>query len=485
MSRNARSGIIYAFEPYTAFVRPQSVGEGTDTLHFMPSPPLGPVAPPPSGSLLRILGLSFGIAAALGGTIGVGILRAPGIVATHLPDPAWIVGIWVAGGVYALLGTLCVIELSTSMPKAGGWYVYTREAFGDFPAFVVGWSFWLALSASLGYISIAFSEYLVVFVPGLSAWGRNAGLAVLVGFTAFQFLGLRPVSWFTEFTGILKGVVFLGLVAACFLFAPDQPPVAAMTPAVAVAWLPGLVLAAQAVVKTYDGWYSPFFFTEEDRNPTRNVPRAMLIGTGTVIVIFVGLNAAMLSILTVPEIAGSKLPAADAFARIFGGATGRVLTGLAILSIAGLLNTIFMSAPRILFAMARDGLFFSRASHVTAGGVPSFATLFSGGAALVLVFGGNFERVFAMSAFMSVVCYTVGYSALFVLRRKHPDWPRPFKVWGYPWVPAAALLGSVAFLAGSIKEDTASAGWSLVALAASYPVFLVLRRAQRRAPVLR
>ena len=441
-------------------------------------------SPAPTGSLLRILGLSFGIAAALGGTIGVGILRAPGIVATQLPDPFWIVAIWLIGGVYVLLGTLCVIELSTSMPKAGGWYVYTRAAFGDFPAFVVGWSFWLALSAALGYISIAFSEYLAVFVPSLTNWGRNSGLAVLIAFTGFQFLGLRPVSWFLEFTGLLKGVVFLGLVAACFLFAPEQSPVVKMAqPIAAAAFLPGLVLAAQAVVKTYDGWYSPFFFTEEDKNPTRNVPRAMLIGTCTVIVIYVGLNVAMLSILSVPEMASSKLPAADAFARVFGGATGRVMTGLAVLSIAGLLNTVFMSAPRILYAMARDGLFFSKAAHVTRSGVPSVATLFSGGAALVLVFGGNFERVFAMSAFMSVVCYTVGYSSLYVLRKKHPEWPRPFKVWGYPWVPLAALLGSIAFLVGAIMEDTASAGWSLVALAVSYPVFLLLRRAQRRAVV--
>jgi APA family basic amino acid/polyamine antiporter len=425
--------------------------------------------------------VGFGIAASIGGTIGVGILRAPGIVATQLPHASWIAAAWLAGGVFAFLGTLCVIELGTSLPKAGGWYVFTREAFGDFPGFVIGWSYWLSVASALSYASVALGEYLAALVPALGGLGRSLGIAILISFLVFQMAGLRPVSRFQELTGYLKGLVFLSLAGACFWFAPHHPaspaaPPLPIRPAVPIFF--GLVVALQAIVKTYDGWQTPCFFTEEDRNPQRNLPRSMMAGTLIVTIIYVGLNLAFLSILTVEEIAGSKLAAATAFAKLFGGLTGKVITALAVLNIAGLLNTLYLTAPRILFAMSRDGMFYHRASAVNPRGVPVFATLFSGLAGLLMLFSGSFERIFAFSTVLSVICYAGGYASLFALRRKHPEWPRPFRVWAYPAVPLIALLGSLLLIFGTVMEDVRSAIWAAGLMALSYPAYRLVRTAQ-------
>ena len=424
--------------------------------------------------------MGFGIAASLGGTIGVGILRAPGIVATHLPNSTWIIATWIAGGIFAFLGTLCVIELGTSMPKAGGWYVYTRKAFGDFPGFVIGWSFWLAVTSSLGYASIALGDYLGVLMPTLVISGRFLGAAILIGFLLFQMLGLRPVSWFQEFTGFAKGAVLLALVFACLWFAARLPPTEQMHAVEPVhgVWfaLSAIVAAMQAVIKTYDGWYTPSCFIEEDKNPTRNLPRAMMWGTGLVTVIYVGMNIALLSVLTIPEMAGSNLAAATAFEKIFGTITGKVITSLAVLNIAGLLSTLFLAAPRVLFAMARDGMFFRRAAVVNAKGVPVFATVFTGVTALLMASSGSFDRVFAVSAILAVICYAAGYASLFALRRRFPELPRPFKVWGYPVIPIVALVGSLLFILGTIVEDHTNSLLAAFMVGLSYPVYVLLRR---------
>lgn len=388
-------------------------------------------------TLQRILGVAFGIAAALGCTIGVGILRAPGIVAARLDQPGWIITAWICGGVLALLGTLCVIELGTSVPQAGGWYAYTRKAFGDFPAFIVGWSFWLALVSAVSYASTALGEYLSSLVPALAGRDQWVANVALVGFWLFQLTGLKPVSRFEEITGFLKGIVFLGIGVACFIFAPaslSESTTVRPEPTEGMLALPLMfIFALQSVVKTYDGWQAPCYFTEEDINPSRNLPRSMITGTSLIILIYVFLNLAILSILTVPEIAASQLPVATACTKLFGPVTGKIITSIAVLSLMGLLNTLFLSAPRVLFAMARDAMFFHSASEVNRQGIPVLALTVSGGVAFVFMnMSDSFERIFAMSAVLTVVCYAAGYSSLFVLRRKYPNLPRPFKTWGYP-----------------------------------------------------
>jgi APA family basic amino acid/polyamine antiporter len=221
--------------------------------------------------------------------------------------------------------------------------------------------------------------------------------------------------------------------------------------------LAGLVAALQAVVITFGGWQSALYFTEEDRDPVRNLPRAMIGGVLAVIVIYLLVNLALLVILPVPNLAGSKLPAADAAQLIIGAHGGQIITVLSIVSLVPLLNAIMMIGTRILFALGRDRLFWSRTADVNAGGTPGVATLVTTVVAIVLIATGTFQRLIAIAAFFLAVNYAICCLALVVLRRREPATARPFRAWGYPWSAAIVVAGALAFLASALVGDTTSA----------------------------
>ena len=219
-----------------------------------------------SGHLRRVLGVGFGLAVSIGGTIGVGILRTPGLVAEQLHAPLTIVLLWVAGGIYTLLGASCLTELAVMLPRAGGFYVYVRRAFGNTAGFAVGWTDWLMYCSILGYLSIAIAEFIAAF--GLTSAGaiRSLSVLILVSIVALQWLGIRISSLFQELTTSLKCVAFLALVAACLLVSTAGYSSAGIPSSMT---LSGLVIALQAIVITYGGWQSPLYFIEEDRDPAR------------------------------------------------------------------------------------------------------------------------------------------------------------------------------------------------------------------------
>ncbi len=426
-----------------------------------------------TGRLLRLLGVSFGIAVTIGGTVGAGILRTPGMVAAELDSSFLIVVIWVLGGVYSLLGTTSVCELGTALPSAGGWYVYTRRALGEYAGFVVGWSDWLAQSAALAFLATALGEYVVALVPGLSGWHRTIAIATLALFALIQWRGLRSSSKVQELTSLAKGLAFFAFVVVCFLLAPrSAEPESAVSQG--FRFVP-FVLALQAVIVTYDGWYSAIYFTEEDRDPARNLPRSAFAGVLATIVIYLLVNLALLYTLTVPEIASSSLPAADAASRIFGAHGGDVITVLSLVSLLSIVNAVMLLATRIVFAMSRDGLFFGSASTVNPRGTPAVALSFTALAAALLVASGTFERLVAIAAFFFVVVYVSGFVSLFVLRRTEPELPRPYRAWGYPWTTGVALLGSILFLAGNGVSDPENTAYGLLLMALSYPLYRALR----------
>ena len=425
------------------------------------------------GRLLRLLGVAFGVAVTVGGTIGAGILRTPGIVAGHLLDPWLIAGAWPLGGAYALVGTLSVVELGTALPAAGGWYVYARRAFGDGVGFVVGWSDWLAQSAALAYLTVSVADFAVTLAP-------------LAAFALIQWLGLRESSWTQQATSLLKGLALLAFVAVCFVHGPErEAPEAASAGApgtgLALLTLVGAVIALQSVIVTYDGWYSAIYFTEEDRDPGRNLPRSALGGVLATIVIFLLVNLALLRVLSVPELAAASLPAAAVAQAIFGGAGGPIVTALALMSLLSVVNAVLMIGTRIVFAIARDALFGSFATRVSLSGTPVPAMLLTTGASMLLVLSGSFEQLIAISAVLLVFVYASGFLALFVLRRREPDLPRPFSVPGYPWLPLVALAGSLAFLAGNVVSDPRRSAWAAGLLALSYPAFRLLAARGRAA----
>jgi APA family basic amino acid/polyamine antiporter len=409
--------------------------------------------------LLRILGVAFGLAVIVGSTLGIGILRTPGLVAAQLTSRSSILVVWLVGGVYTLLGSVCLTELGTMLPQAGGYYVYARRAFGDTVGFAVGWSDWITYCAVLGYVTIAMGEFSAVLVPSLSPAIKLIAVGVLVFFAALQWAGLRMSSLFQEATTAVKFLAFLALVAAAFAHAASSPAPAAdratllpHAPGVA-----GLVVALQSVVITYGGWQSALYFTEEDRDPRRNLSRSMIGGVMSVLVIYLLVNLALLSVLSVAELARSTLPAADAAKVIFGGRGAQIITLLSLVSLPPLVNAIMMIGTRILFAMGRDGLLWRGTAVVNERGTPVTATLVTIAVAVVLIWSGTFQKLVAVASFFLAANYCVSCLALVMLRRREPLRERPFRAWGYPWSAGIVLAGAAAFLIGVLLGDTRTA----------------------------
>jgi APA family basic amino acid/polyamine antiporter len=358
------------------------------------------------------------------------------------------------------------------LPQAGGYYVYARRAFGDTAGFAVGWSDWITYCAVLGYVSIAMGEFTALLLPSLAGYEKTVSMAALAGLAGLQLAGLRVSSRFQEITTAVKCAAFLLVVVAALLFAPSVPASAVAAPQTAS--FAGLIVALQSVVITYGGWQSGLYFSEEDRDPARNLPRSMIGGVAAVIVVYLLVNVALLSLLPIPDLARSTLPAADAAQVLVGRRGGEIITILSIVSLPPMLNAILMIGTRILFAMGRDGLLWSRASAVNRGGTPSTALIATTVVALALVATGTFQRLVAVVAFYLAANYVVCCLALFVLRKTQPALPRPFRAWGYPWSAALVLIGAAAFLVGAAVGDPINAAAAVALVAAGFVIRLMV-----------
>ncbi|HEX8773359.1 MAG TPA: APC family permease [Pyrinomonadaceae bacterium] len=433
------------------------------------------------GRLLRIFGVGFGVAGAVGGTIGAGILRTPGLVAAQLGDATLITGAWIFGGVYALLGAISVAELGASLPLAGGWYVYARRAFGEYAGFTVGWMDWLGNCASLAWVAITIGEYSVLLVPRLSGGVKVIAIGVILFFSLLHLAGARAGGNSQKLLSLVKALAFIALVAACFVYGGKNAEAAAPAqtalklPSTAAAMFIAVVFALQAIITTYDGWYGVIYFAEEFSNPARDIPRSLFGSVLTIIFIYVLVNLALLYTLPIHRMAASELPLADAAQAIFGAYTGQLITALALVSLLGLINAVTMGGPRILYGLSRDRLFSSRGARVSRNGTPVVALFLTTLAAVLLVLSGTFERLLGMTAFLYVAIYTTGFTALFVLRKREPELPRPFRAWGYPWTTLIVLAGSLLFLVGAVLSDTANSIYAMLMIAVSYPAHLLVK----------
>ncbi len=434
--------------------------------------PTGPSASLPTRSLLRVLGVGFGLAVIIGSAIGAGILRTPGDVASYLPNRVLYLAVWVAGGIYALLGAFSLSELGVMLPRSGGFYVFARRALGEFGGFAMGWTDWLGQCGSTAAVSMVVGEYAGDLIPALAGHTVLCAAAVIVGVALLQWHGIRTGSAFQNVTSVLKTLAFLALVAAAFIFShPAAPPVVtSLTSAEHSLWV-ALILALQAVIYTYDGWYSVIYFGEEVRNPAHDIPRSMIYGVLALTAIYLLVNLALLHVLTLPRIAGQTMAMGTAAAAIFGSRGQTILQILMIVSMLSGINAYHLMASRVLFAMSKDGLLSHHASRVNPGGTPTVGLFLSTVAALIFILSGKFEIVLAITAFYFVADYGVAYTSVFVLRWREPDTPRPVRAWGYPWTTGIAWLGSLAFLIAAVKEDTRNSEYALLSLALSYPLY--------------
>jgi APA family basic amino acid/polyamine antiporter len=429
-----------------------------------------------AGRLLQILGVGFGLAITIGNTIGAGILRAPGEVARHLPDPTWFLAAWVLGGLYALLGAIQIAELGAMLPRSGGQYVFAREALGEYAGFVVGWSDWLSVCGTVAAVSIVIGDFSAALVPRLAGGETGLAVAVAIVFALTQWRGVRWGSAVQNATSLAKAVAFLALVAAAFVLGGERAAPAA-DPSFTVALPAALLLALQSVIYTYDGWTGPVYFSEEITNPGRNVPRALFGGVLSVIAIYLLVNVAFLYVLPISRIAGEEFAAGAVAEALFGARGDTLLRALTVLSLLSAVNANHLMASRTLYGMSRDRLFSVHAARVNEGGTPPVALWLSTAAAvLFIVLGRTFEQVITVLAFFFVANYTLSFTSVFVLRRREPQRPRPYRAWGYPYTTALALAGSVAFLVGAVAADTRNSLGALLLLLASYPAFIWLRR---------
>lgn len=430
------------------------------------------------GTLLRVLGVGFGLAVTIGGTIGMGILRTPGEVAAQLPTPALFLGIWVLGGLYALLGALSVAELGAMIPRSGGWYVFIQRALGNYPGFVVGWSDWLSTCGTLAVISMVVGEYTAVLVPQLAGRDKAIALVTVVLFAALQWRGIRWGSFTQNATSLLKTLVFVAIAIAAFTLVADEGPRRAMIPPHGFGLFTAVIIALRGVLYTYDGWYGVIYFGEEVRDPNRDVVRSMFGGVLLVIAIYLVVNAAYVYVLPMSRLAGEPFAAGAVANALFGGYADKTIRVLAILSLLSTVNAYTLTAPRILYAMSCDRLFHPSGARVNRGGTPTVTLIISTAAAAIFILW-KFEQVLAALAFFFVANYTMGYISLIVLRWREPELPRPYRTWGYPWTTLIVLIGSVVFLIGAVItdriENKRDSLFALAILAASIPIYFVIR----------
>ena len=427
------------------------------------------------GQLLKILGVGFGLAVGIGGTIGVGILRNPSGVAAKLGSFWMIMLVWFLGGLYCLLGANYLTELATMIPKAGGFYVYAERAFGRFGGFVVGWSDWLNNTLGLSFISVVFGEYAAnLFAPNLRGGRIIFSVSIIIVVALLNLIGLRSGSETQKITSFLKAAALLFFVVACFSLGGRQnpsTPVATFAPTSFSSALVAFVLAFQLVLGTYDGWYSAIYFSEEDTNPRNNLPRSIFGGLMSGMAIYLLVTLALLYVLPLSQLAASKFAGGDAMSLIFGGRSGQFVTILALLSLIGIINAILMMAPRIMFALGRGGLFSEKAALVNKGGTPFIALMITALCAIVLSSVGTFELLLAIGQFFMVVITILLIVGLFILRRKEPDTPRPFRAWAYPFAPLLMLVCAVLLFFGYIVSNPYPSLYALIFLALSYPLF--------------
>ncbi|HEX3186904.1 MAG TPA: APC family permease [Pyrinomonadaceae bacterium] len=432
------------------------------------------------GQLWRVLGVGFGLAVIIGNTIGAGIFRAPGTIAEQLPNPWFFLGVWVLGALYALLGAISLAELGTMIPRSGGQYVYSRYALGEYAGFIVGWSDWISSCGSTATVSLLIGQFSGALVPSLAGRGPAVAAVVAIVFAVLQWRGILWGSNIQNLTSLLKALAFVALIVAAFALGSGvgykQSNIYNPPGNLALLIVP-IIISLREVIYTYDGWSGVIYFSEEVKNPARDIPRSLFGGVLTIAAIYLLVNVGLLYVLPVKEIAGKEFAAGEAANVIFGSYGDRVFRVLTIVSMLSGINALHLMATRVIFGMSRDGLFTTKAAVVNKGGTPSVALWLSALVAILfIIFGQTAGQVITIVSFFFVANYVLSFISLFVLRRREPDKPRPYRAWGYPWTTGLALIGSVLFLAGAVAGDTWNSIYALLLLAVSYPVFMVVKR---------
>ena len=445
-------------------------------------------APVPSHphDLRRVIGLAGGIALIVGITIGGGIFRKPPTIAGLVPNPMVIMGLWTAFGLISICGALAVAELSTLLPRAGGVYVFLREAYGDAAAFVFGWLYVLVTTpTAVAALSVVFSEFLLNLLgrSGNAAPAQPIAIAAIVTLTWANVLGARVGAAVSEVTTLVKVTALAAIILGAFLFGNGN---LSNITAGGVVERGGLARAVASVFWTYDGWIAVSMIAGEVVAPERLMKRIIIIGMLIIVTLYIGANLAYLYMMPVAVMAEQK----EAIARtvmteIAGPAAGVVILLAIMTSVFGALNGNFLAKPRVAYAMARDGLTFSFLGKIHQRyATPWAALLIQGVVAVIMVLVlRDFDTLTTYFVVVEWAALIFAVAAVFVLRRKMAEAPRPFRTPGYPWVPILFVVGTVVGLSaivwGEIQVGNFSPIYGLGIALAGFPVHHLWKRLKR------
>ncbi len=437
-------------------------------------------APGVMAELSRRLNFFDGATLLVGSVIGSGIFVVPSLIAQRIPEPGLVIAIWIFSGLLVLCGALTLSELGAMLPESGGLYVYMREAYGPFWAFLYGWTIMLVvIPGSIAALCSAVLLYLTLFVP-MGWWtGKIVGLALLCGLALVNVRGVKQGAGVQSLFTILK---VSGLVALIGLAVVTMRGDAAnFQPLLPGAFSGGLLTAiGLAMISTlfaYDGWHFVGFVAGEIRDPQRNIPRSIILGVFAVIAIYVSANLAYIYVLGQTRIAGSERVAADAMAAMIGPAGATFIAFTILCSTFGAISANVLAGPRVFFAMAHDGLFFPRLASVHSRyRTPAAAIWTMALWAGLLTLTGGYEHLITLSGFANWIFFTMVVVAVIVLRRRHPEWPRPYRVPGYPATVIVFVLVSTFFVVNTLVGAPRSSLMGLGLLLIGVPFYFRRRR---------
>jgi APA family basic amino acid/polyamine antiporter len=434
----------------------------------------------PRDALLRVLGLGFGLAVVIGGVVGSGIMRNPGVVAAGLGDGRLVLLAWLCGGLVVAIDAMPTVELGAAIPRAGGPYPLAARGLGPGLGFLIGWADWLQIAISTGFIAVAFGEYVqrLGLLTQLTTGEIAIGLVLACG--VVNWIGTRVGGASQSIGSAIKAIGLIVLVAALFIFKGKGAPMAAPPPP-AFSWVAAM-LSLRAIYGAYGGWHAPVYFSEEVHEPERNVARATFAGIALVTTLYVLVNAAALYVLPIGVLAQSKLAMADAAKAVLGAGSGVVVTVLAVIAVATLVNLQMMEHVRTTFAMARMGVLPARLATVSKGGTPRFSLLVVLAATILIIAGADlakgqlYEILLNLYAPFAMLVFLALATASLVLRRREPDLPRP---WRMPLFPLPAILSALinlALLVLFLASDWKTGVWSALLLACAWPIYAFGRR---------
>jgi APA family basic amino acid/polyamine antiporter len=434
-------------------------------------------AKPAIAELPRTLGLLDSAAIVVGIVIGAGIFLAPRLVARALPSAPLILAVWIVCGVLCFFGGLAYAELGAMMPETGGHYVFLRECYGPLAGFLCGWTFTLVvLWAAIAWLAVSFSITLAYFVPINAVASKLISVSLIAIFSLVNYRGVRLSAAVQKLLTALK-VVGLGIVVGSALL-PTRDAVAVhwSLPHAGFSWS-AVGVAMVAVVLCYDGWPSISHVAGEIRDPSRNIPRSLGLGLAAVIAIYALANIAYLHALPVEVIATTDRTAAAVAERTLGHAGGTILSITILFSIAGAINGLIMTVPRLCFAMARDGLLFRQLAAIH----PRYQSLSVGilvqaAWAAILVLTGSFETLVPYGMIAAWFFYGLTVAGVIVLRSKYPDRARPYRMWGYPVTPLLFTGVAAWFVANTWMTQPGPSTIAFLIIASGIPAYFLWRR---------